>query len=80
MAVTSIRCAGRSGGILWFVAALLVVCSTPPGRAVQPRKPNIVFILADDLGYGDIRPYGQRQILTPNLDRLAAQGLRFMQA
>ena len=53
---------------------------TAPTGAVQPREPNIVFILADDLGYGDIGPYGQRYILTPNLDRLAAQGLRFTNA
>jgi arylsulfatase A len=70
----------RIGGVLWFVAALLVLSSNSPIDAVQARKPNIVFILADDLGYGDIGPYGQQQILTPNLDRLAAQGLRFTHA
>ncbi len=40
-------------------------------------KPNIIFILADDLGYGDLGCYGQKQIQTPNLDRLAAGGMRF---
>ncbi|MCL5282793.1 MAG: arylsulfatase [Planctomycetes bacterium] len=40
-------------------------------------KPNIIFILADDLGYGDLGCYGQKQIQTPNLDRLAAEGMRF---
>jgi arylsulfatase A len=79
VAVTSIRSAGTNGKFLCFVAAL-VVLSSSPGKAVQTRKPNIVLILADDLGYGDIGPYGQRQILTPNLDRLAAGGLRFTQA
>jgi arylsulfatase A-like enzyme len=59
------------------VAALVVLCWIPPAHAVQDRKPNIIFILGDDLGYGDIGPYGQRQILTPNLDRLAAQSLKF---
>lgn len=44
------------------------------------RKPNIIFILADDLGYGDLGCYGQKQIETPNLDRLAAEGVRFTQA
>jgi len=40
-------------------------------------KPNIIFILADDLGYGDLGCYGQQQVQTPNLDRMALQGMRF---
>ncbi len=43
-------------------------------------RPNIVFIMADDLGYGDLGCYGQRLIATPQIDRLAAQGIRFTQA
>src|SRR6476646_8273971 len=43
-------------------------------------KPNVLFILADDLGYGDLGCYGQKKIKTPNLDRLAAEGTRFTQA
>jgi len=50
-----------------------------PSRA-QAAKPNIVFILADDLGYADVSSYGQRDYMTPNVDRLALEGLRFMQA
>jgi arylsulfatase A-like enzyme len=46
----------------------------------KPKKPNVVFILADDLGYGDLGCYGQRRIRTPHIDSLAAQGLRFTQA
>ena len=42
-------------------------------------KPNIIFIMADDLGYGDIGAYGQKTIKTPNIDGLAAQGMRFTQ-
>jgi arylsulfatase A-like enzyme len=44
-------------------------------RAENP-KPNIIFILCDDLGYGDIGPFGQKKIRTPNLDRLATQGMK----
>ncbi len=46
----------------------------------RPRKPNIVFILADDLGYGDLGCYGQKLVPTPNIDRIAAEGTRFTQA
>jgi arylsulfatase A-like enzyme len=49
-----------------------------PTRA-QSVKPNIVFILADDLGYADVGCYGQRDYATPNIDRLASEGLRFTQ-
>src|SRR5215813_8364037 len=42
-----------------------------------PRKPSIIFILADDLGYGDLGCYGQTKFKTPNIDRLAAEGIRF---
>ncbi len=44
------------------------------------NPPNIIFFLADDLGYGDIGSYGQKKIHTPNLDRLAAEGMRFTQS
>lgn len=42
--------------------------------------PNLVVILADDLGYGDLGAYGQKLITTPRIDRLAAEGLRFTDA
>ena len=51
------------------------------GRAsrAQSPKPNMVFIMADDLGYADVSCYGQRDYTTPNVDRLAIEGLRFTQ-
>ena len=54
--------------------------SLPAGALVQGgamARPNIVFVLADDLGYGDLGCYGQTRIQTPNIDRLAAEGMRF---
>ena len=44
------------------------------------RPPNIVFIMADDLGYADVSCYGRRDFATPNIDQLAATGTRFLQA
>lgn len=43
-------------------------------------KPNIIYIMCDDMGYGDLACYGQQYISTPNIDRLASQGMRFTQA
>jgi len=48
--------------------------------AAAPKSPNIVIIYADDLGYGDVSCYGATKIRTPNIDRLASQGLRFLNA
>ena len=49
----------------------------PTVRANRKTRPNIIYILADDLGYGHLGCYGQREIETPHLDRLAAEGMRF---
>jgi arylsulfatase A len=55
-------------------------CSPTAERSpLVTEKPNIIYILADDLGYGDLGSYGQKNILTPNLDRMAAEGMRFTQ-
>ncbi len=51
-----------------------------PAHARAKERPNIVFIMADDLGYGHLGCYGQRHIRTPHLDRLADQGVRFTNA
>lgn len=47
------------------------------GEASEVRRPNIIFIMADDLGYGDLSVYGQRRFRTPNIDRMAVEGVRF---
>jgi arylsulfatase A-like enzyme len=60
------------------VLAVLALLGRPCIAASRP--PNIIFILADDLGYGDLGCYGQKNIQTPQLDRLAAEGIRFTQA
>jgi arylsulfatase A len=59
--------------------SLIVLCVTfcAPLDAAEP--PNIILIMADDLGVGDLGCYGQQYIKTPNIDRLAAEGLRFNQ-
>ena len=47
---------------------------------VNRKRPNIIFIMCDDMGYGDLGCYGQQHIETPNLDRMAQEGMRFTQA
>jgi len=66
--------------ILLATLALSSPAITSAQRSNQLRaKPNVVFIMADDLGWGDLGSYGQTKIKTPNLDRLAAEGMRFTQ-
>jgi arylsulfatase A-like enzyme len=60
-----------------FLLAVFLILGSA-GFAQAP-KPNIIFILADDLGYGELGSYGQKMIQTPNLDRMAAEGIRFPQ-
>ena len=62
-----------------FASAAVERRPNPLADKLKPKKPNIIFILADDLGYGDLGCYGQTKIKTPNIDRLAAEGMRFTQ-
>ncbi|MCT4646834.1 MAG: arylsulfatase [Carboxylicivirga sp.] len=63
-------------GVGLFIAFNLLGCVQDKDL---PTKPNIIYILADDLGYGDIGCYGQQVIKTPNIDQLAKEGIRFTQ-
>ena len=68
---------------LFSATLLLSACAGNPESSesseavAEERPPNIIFIMADDLGYGDLGSYGQEMIQTPNLDSMAAQGMRF---
>ena len=57
--------------------AFTLACLFAFAPAFAADKPNIVFIMADDLGYGDLGVYGQKKIKTPHIDKLASQGMKF---
>ncbi len=65
----------RSKLVFLFLCALVAFWPSPKTAAAQ-QSPNIIFIYADDLGYGDLSCFGSKAIKTPNLDRMAAEGLR----
>ena len=75
MNITSRRQFIRIAAVVAACAGLLPVVSAAEGG----RKPNIIYIMADDLGYGDLGCYGQKRIKTPSLDRMAEEGMRFTQ-
>ena len=60
-----------------FFFSIAVLCFVWAGTLVAAPKPNIIYILADDLGYGDLGCYGQKTLKTPNLDSMAREGMRF---
>src|SRR5262245_37590401 len=60
------------------LALLALLGAALPARAAE-RLPNVVLIVADDLGYAELGCYGQKKIKTPRLDRMAREGLRFTQ-
>ncbi|MBM3999727.1 MAG: sulfatase [Planctomycetes bacterium] len=62
-----------------FAAIATIAIAVPMSRAESEDRPNIVVIFCDDLGYGDFSCYGHPTIRTPNVDRMAAEGLRFTQ-
>ena len=68
---------GKLPKLLSLLFTALTACSE--NVLLDEPLPNIVYILADDLGYGELGSYGQTLIKTPNLDQLAAEGMRFTQ-
>ena len=69
-------------GLVTAAMALPLLSQAQEGgeQATRLNRPNVVLIYADDLGFGDLSCYGARNVSTPNVDRLAANGLRFTQA
>lgn len=71
----------RRGALAGALGAAAAAAVARPAVAQTPgRKPNVLYIMADDLGYADLSCYGRREYQTPVLDRLAAQGMMFMHA
>lgn len=64
---------------LYYLALLLPLVVLGYQNQIINSKPNIIYILADDLGYGDLSSYGQKKFSTPSINQLAANGLRFTQ-
>ena len=62
---------------VWFVSAQAEATGAQPAAPAPVARPNIIYILADDLGIGELGCYGQTRIRTPNIDRLAAEGMKF---
>ncbi len=60
-----------------FLCFLIASLLSPTLLAAESDRPNIIYIMTDDLGYGDLGCYGQKVVETPNLDRMAAEGMRF---
>src|SRR6478752_3142240 len=60
-------------------AGAMAALSRTPAIAAPRKQPNMLFIMADDMGYADLSCYGRRDYTTPRLDRLAAEGVRFLQ-
>ncbi len=73
------RRAAAVRGLLLALAAAVVLncCDRCVGATRTQRRPNIIFVMADDLGYGDLGCYGQKLIQTPCLDQMAREGMRF---
>lgn len=65
--------------LMLFLSVLFTSCQNQTKKEIPATPPNIVYILADDLGYGDLSVYGQSKFTTPNIDKMAEQGMLFTQ-
>jgi arylsulfatase A-like enzyme len=70
---------GASFLLMIMIAGVMLSFKTTPQKSPQQRKPNIIYIMADDLGYGEVGFNGQKKIMTPNIDQLAKEGIIFKQ-
>jgi hypothetical protein len=78
------KCAGTAGAVAFSHSSVAAGGTLLSNKNVEVRlqranRPNIIFIMVDDLGYGEVGCYGQQYIQTPKIDLLAAQGMRFTQ-
>jgi arylsulfatase A-like enzyme len=74
-----LACHKMAVGILLLLASLTALAQPKNARQATNKGPNIIYIYADDLGYGELGSYGQQKIKTPHLDRMAGEGVRFTQ-
>ena len=72
----------KKQNLFWTIVPLLSACNgnSQADLSGNSQKPNIIYIMCDDMGYNDLACYGQQYINTPNLDRMAQEGMRFTQA
>ena len=64
---------------IFIVVSIAMLLLSQSAHAAPPKQPNILFVLIDDMGYGDMSCYGEKRVHTDNLDHIAAEGIRFTQ-
>ncbi|WP_423129994.1 arylsulfatase [Gaoshiqia sp. Z1-71] len=69
----------KSSDLIFGLVSASLFAGCEPTEPVKPGPPNIIYILADDLGYGDLSCYGQKHFQTPRIDRMASEGMQFTQ-
>jgi len=77
MSITAFSLSPVRGVFVWAAVWWATFLAASAVAAGPPRKPNVIFVLVDDLGYADVGAYGATDIATPNIDRLAREGVKF---